>query len=47
MTQDNSIDTVEVNKNYHESGVLWLETPYVNRVKHGIEKEYSDTGVLM
>ena len=46
MTQNNSIDEVEIRKTYYESGALWLEIPYVDGYKHGIEKEYYESGVL-
>ena len=42
MTQNNTIDTVEVKKEYYASGDLWLVTPYVNGKRHGVKKEYYD-----
>ena len=46
MTQDNSIDTVEVKKYYFASGALWIEDPYVNGKIHGIDKWYYESGAL-
>ena len=46
MSQDNSIDTVEVKKEYYDSGALYSETPYVNGEKQGIEKHYYESGAL-
>ena len=46
MTQDNFLDKVEVRKEYYESGALWVETPYVDGNKHGIEKRYYESGAL-
>ena len=46
MTQNNSIDTVEVRKDYYRSGALRCETPYVDGKKHGIDKGYYETGAL-
>ena len=46
MTQDNSIDNVEVKKGYYKSGALWWEVPYVNGEKHGIRKWYYESGAL-
>ena len=47
MTQNNSEDTVEVKREYYESGILWFETPYVNGKEHGVRKEYCyKTGAL-
>ena len=40
MSQDNSTDTVEVKRNYHPSGALWIETPFVNGYRHGLERGY-------
>ena len=46
MTQNNSEDTVEVKREYYESGILWFETPYVNGKEHGTEKIYYKSGAL-
>jgi len=46
MTQNNTIDNVEVIKIYYKSGALWWETPYVNGKRHGIEKGYYESGAL-
>ena len=46
MTQDNYIDTVEVKKEYYESGALWVETPYVKGKRYGIERGYYESGAL-
>jgi len=46
MTQNNTIDTVEVKKEYYESGALLSETPHVNGESHGIRKHYYLSGAL-
>ena len=46
MTQNNTIDNVEVKKHYYESGALWYEIPYKKGRKHGIEKWYYSSGAL-
>ena len=48
MTQDNSIDNVEVEirRSYYESGALYSEAPYENGKKHGIAKHYYESGAL-
>jgi antitoxin component YwqK of YwqJK toxin-antitoxin module len=46
MTQNNTINTVEVTKEYYSSGALMCETPYVNDKEHGIEKWYYESGAL-
>ena len=47
MSQDNSIDTVEVRKEYYASGALYSETPLVNGKKHGIARAYYESGALL
>ena len=47
MTQNISIDSVEVKKHYYKSGALMWEAPYVNGKEHGIEKWYYESGALM
>ena len=46
MTQDNTIDNVEIRKGNYESGALRWETPIVNGKWHGIEKGYYESGAL-
>ena len=46
MTQNNTIDKVEVKRIYYPSGALWYETPYVDGKEHGIEKGYYESGAL-
>ena len=46
MTQNNSIDNVEVKRSYYESGALRCEAPQVNGNMHGIIKEYYPSGAL-
>ena len=46
MSQDNSINSVEIRKLYHESGALWREIPYENGKKCGVEKYYHESGAL-
>ena len=46
MTQDNSIDAVEVKSEYYKSGALSSETPFVNGVANGIAKIYYESGAL-
>ena len=40
MPQNNTIDTVEVRKEYYPSGALSCETPFVNGYRHGISRDY-------
>jgi len=40
MSQDNTKDTVELKKEYYESGALSSETPFVKGKAHGIKKRY-------
>jgi antitoxin component YwqK of YwqJK toxin-antitoxin module len=46
MLQNNTIDTVEVKKEYYASGALLAEIPRVNGERHGIVKTYNETGTL-
>ena len=46
MTQNISIDSVEVKKHYYKSGALMWEAPYVNGKEHGIVKWYHESGAL-
>jgi len=46
MTQNNTINTVEVRKEYYATGALLSEIPYVNGERHGITKEYYSSGTL-
>ena len=46
MSQDNSIDSVEVKRSYYESGALRCEAPQVNGNMHGMIKEYYPSGAL-
>lgn len=39
-------NNIEVVKKYRENGTLEYETPYINGVKHGVEKWYYENGVL-
>ena len=46
MTQINTIDNVEVRKEYYESGALLWEIPYKNGKEHGMAKVYYESGAL-
>src|SRR5574344_496144 len=39
-------ETIDVKKEYYDSGVLKSETPYVNGEIHGIRKIYYESGAL-
>jgi len=39
--------TIEIKKVYYETGELWMETPYKNGKRNGIEKRYYISGKLL
>ena len=46
MTQNDTIDQVEIRREYYKSGALYSEGPYMDGVEHGIERGYHKSGDL-